>query len=92
MILIAQLSPLGTIGLSLFVGFLSLGMIASGQASITTKTAKARKLEKLMANDNGQLAGGGAVLKGYILLVGGLGLCILSVLAFTVGVYRMFFA
>lgn len=85
----SQVSPLGTIGISLLFSILSIGMIVAGRYSIKTKSAKATKFERLMANEDGQLTGGAAVIKGYVLFIGGIGLCILAIVVFLSGIYRL---
>ena len=78
-------------GMGLLSGLLGVGLVFAGRRAIRTKTANARRIvEKMMANDDGQITGTPAVLKGYVLLIGGVVLIGMALLAFGAGVYLLF--
>ena len=89
MVLIAEGSFLAILGMSLLCGFLGVGLIFTGLHAIRTKTANARKLEKLMANRDGQITGPMAVFKGYVLLLGGIVLAGMAIFGLGAGIYKL---
>jgi len=65
---------------SIGVGAVSVFMVMAGLQMIRTKTAGARKLEKLMA-----------VIKGYIFLIGGIVIGLMCIVLFFLAIYTMIF-
>ena len=89
--LLSAASPLMGLVWSLIVGAVSALMIVGGRHMIKTKTAGARKLERLMADSDGQIHGTMAVLKGYIFFLGGIVLALMPAALLLISVYGLIF-
>ena len=90
-LLVAEASPVAGLAISIIVGAVSLLMIFGGRQMIKTKSAGARKLEKLWADKNGQVHGWMAVVKGYILMIGGVVLLLMCIVIFFLSIYIFIF-
>ncbi|MEZ5943705.1 MAG: hypothetical protein R3C18_20105 [Planctomycetaceae bacterium] len=88
-LLLAKASPLTAFFVSLLVAALSVAMVLGGRHAIKTRSAKATGVERLYAGDDGKIHGGGAVLKGYILLLGGILLGLMCLFVFGVSLYEL---
>ena len=90
-LLLAAGSPVTMLIVSILVGAVSVGMIFGGRHMIKTKSAGARKLEKLWADQEGKIHGGMAVVKGYIFMIGGVLLLLMCVGIFFLSIYMLVF-
>ncbi|MCA8993132.1 MAG: hypothetical protein KDA88_14175 [Planctomycetaceae bacterium] len=88
-ILLAKASPLTALFVSLLGAALSVAMVLGGRHAIKTRSAKAAGLERLFAGDDGKIHGGGAVLKGYILMLGGILLGLMCLFVFGISLYEL---
>ena len=75
--------------MTLVCGVLGVALTYTGWIAIKTKKAKARKLERIWANEDGQITGTMAVAKGFVLFLGGIVLTLMAVVGFGASIYRL---
>ena len=76
--------------IALICGVLGVALTYTGWIAIKSKKAHARKLERIWANEDGQITGGMAVFKGVVMLLGGIVLSIMSVVVLGALIFRLF--
>ncbi len=89
--LLADASPITMLIVSVVVGAISVGLAMAGRQAMTTKKVNARKLEKIWADENNQVHGSMAVVKGFIMFIGGIVLTLLCVALFLISIYILIF-
>ena len=90
-VLLAAGSPVTMLVFSVVICAVSVLMIYMGRQMIKTKSARAVKLERLWADQEGKIHGGMAVMKGYIALIGGVVMLLMSIVMFLLGIYVLIF-